>query len=326
MGIMTNYPVFSSRHSIGLTFLSWSYHWLAGHETFWNSKLGFCKIPHNPNTGINAHFFRKNCCIGFQEWSNFLLNDQNNLENCSMYGAGTYTDNLLESNQDYALCLKFASKINPLIFFVESSSDPWYFLCKRHIHPDRTTNQNLSLETLDSFQNSFLTDFLKTYFHDSLSKIDKNIWDLRELIALNFNYFKVDDTYLKEVDRTIDHLYVDSKELWYNGEECLRRIFKYLDKTIVDERVPHWRDVYREWQSIQIKILQFNWYLPIIVDAIVNNYNFDLDFLNLTLVQEGVIQGHLIKDHNLNLKCYGFEKFPSNTRDLHLLLKKNIHV
>lgn len=323
---MKKYPVFSSRHSIGLTFLSWSYHWLSGHDYYWNTKLGFCKTPHNPNTVINAHFFNKNYCGGLQEWYNFLSNDQNNLENCSMYGGGPLTGNTLESNQEYASCLKFASKTNPLIFFVESPDEPWYFLYKRHIDPNKTTGQNVSLDSLNLFQDSILTDFLKTYFNDSIDKIDKNTWDLREFIALNFNYFRADNTYLKEVDRTIDHLYVDSKELWYNGENCLRRIFKYLDKAMIDERLPQWREVYREWQSIQIKILQFNWYLPTIVDAIVNNYNFDLDFLNLTLIQEGVIQGHLIKNHNLNLKCYGLEKFPSNTRDLHLLLEENIHI
>ena len=297
-----------------------------GHDYFWNAKSGFCKIPENPNTKINAHLFNNNYCAGFQEWSNFLLNPKNNVENCSMYGGALRTGDVFEINQDYALCLKLASKTNPLIFFVESPSEPWYFLHKRHIDPDRQTEQNLSDNMINEFQNSILTDFLKTYFADSIGKIDKNVWDLRELIALNVDYFKVDNTYLKEINRSIDHLYIDSKELWYNGEYCLQRIFKYLNRTIVDERLPHWRNVYREWQSTQIKILQFDWYLPTIVDSIVNNYNFDLDFLNLTLIQEGVIQGHLIRDHNLNLKCYGLEKFPSNTRDLHLLLEENIHV
>jgi hypothetical protein len=325
MGQMTKYPVFTSRYSVGLTFLSWSYHWLLGHDYSWNAKLGFFKLPNNPNTGVNAHFFKKNYCGGFQEWSNFLLDPKNNVENCSMYGGSLRTDNAIEINQDYALCLKLASKTNPLIFFVESPSETWYFLYKRHIDPN-DSNQHLSETTLDSFQNLMLTDFLKTYFDDSIDNFDKNVWDLRELIALNVDYFKVNNTYLKEIHRSIDHRYVDSKELWYNGEDCLQRIFKYLDRTIIDERLPHWRNVYREWQSIQIKILQFDWYLPTIVDSIVNNYNFDLDFLNLTLIQEGVIQGHLIRDHNLNLKCYGLEKFPSNTRDLHLLLEENTHI
>ena len=320
---MTTYPVFSSRHSIGLTFLSWSYHWLSGHDYTWNSKLGLCKIPDNPNTGINAHLFKRNVRSGYQDWSKFLSDQKNNVENCSFYGCGP-REHTHETNQEYASCLKLASQTNPLIFFVESSDDPWYFLHKRHIEIE--IDQRLSNVEIDSFQQSKLNIFLETYFKDSIDKIDKNVWDIRELVALNFIYLKSDNTYLKEIDRSIDHFYLDSKELWYNGEDCLRRIFKYLDKTIVDERLPNWRTVYREWQSVQINILQFNWYLPVIVDSIVKNYNFDIDFLNLNLLQEGVIQGHLIKDHNLNLKCYGLEKFPSNTRDLHLLLEGNTHL
>lgn len=318
---MTTYPVFSSRHSIGLTFLSWSYHWLLGHSHSWNSKLGLCEMPTNPNTGINAHLFKRNVFSGYQAWLNFLSDNKNNVENCSLYGSGP-GGHSRESNQEYAACLKLASLTNPIIFFVESPDEPWYFLHKRHIEP----NQRLSGIEVDMFQHSMLNEFLKTYFNDSIDKFDKNIWDIRELIALNFEYLKVDRTYLNEIDRSINHLYVDSRDLWYNGESCLHRIFEYLGKTIVPERLEHWRNVYREWQSTQINILQFNWYLPTVVESIVNGYDFDLDFLNLTLIQEGVIQGQLIKDYNLNLKCYKLEKFPSNTKDLHLLLEKNTHI
>ena len=320
-----NYPIFTSRHSVGLTFLLWSYHWLLGHNYSWNYKHGLVALPDNPNTGINAHNFNKNYCAGLQEWKEFIQNNKNNLENCSMYGAPVRTSNsdIVLENQDYAMCLEFTNKIAPLVVVVESAQDPWYFLRKRSINPD--TEHTFDNNIIDLYQNLNLSKFLEIYFNDSATKFDKNVWDLRELIALNFDYFKVDNTYLKEIDRTIDHLYVDSKELWYNGEDCLQRIFKYLNKTIVNERLPHWRNIYREWQSVQIKILQFNWYLPTIVESIVHNYNFDLDFLNLTLLQEAVIQGHLIKYHNQNLKCYGLEKFPSNTKDLHLLLEESTH-
>jgi hypothetical protein len=326
MGVVMRYPVFTSRYSIGITFLSWSYHWLAGHDYSWNAKLGFCKIPEDPNTGINAHFFKKNYRGGINEWSTFLTDHKNNLENCSMYGGGPRIDNnTIESHQEYASCLTLASKTNPLIFVVESSSDPWYFLYKRHIYPDAEAVQSLSIDEVSSFNDLMLENFLKTYFNDSVQKIDNNVWDLRELIALNFEHFKVNGTYIKEIDRTIDHLYIDSKDLWYNGENCLQRIFRYLGKTIAIERLPSWRTAYQKWQSMQLKILQTNWYIPTIVDSIVNNYSLDLDFLNLNLIQEGVIQGHLIKDHNLNLKCYGLKKFPSNTRNLHSLLEENTH-
>lgn len=319
---MARYPVFSSRHAIGLTFLSWSYHWLAGHEYFWNAKLGCCKMPINPNTGINAHLFNKNYRAGFNEWSDFLLDHRNNVENCSLYGGAPRPHETSYVTQEYALCLKFASEHNPLIFFVESPDEPWYFLNRRNITP----NQKISQDSIIEFQELMLGDFLKTYFSNSIEKFDKNIWDLRELIALNFNYFRADNGYLNEIDKSINHLRIDSKDLWYNGEECLQRIFKYLGKSIVQEKLTHWKNVYHEWQSSQLKILQFNWYVPTIVESIVKNYNFNFKFLKLSLVQEGIIQGYLIKDYNLNLQCYGLEKFPNNTSDLHLLLEENIHI
>jgi hypothetical protein len=184
----------------------------------------------------------------------------------------------------------------------------------------------LQEQSIDLYQDFNLKQFLKTYFDNSLNNFEKNIWDLRELVALNFDYFKASNLYLGNINRNINHLYIDSNDLWYNGEECLKRIFRYLDKDIESSQLISWRDVYKEWQNTQLKILQFNWYLPAIVDSIVHDYNFDLNFLNLTLLQEAVIQGHLIRYHNLNLKCYGLEKFPSNTRDLHLLLEENTHI
>jgi hypothetical protein len=303
--------------------VSWSYHWLLGHEQFWNSQLGWCQTPSQPLTGINAHLFKKNYCAGYQEWESFILNDNNNLLNCSMYGGGIRNGHGPASDQDYARCLQFASQHAPLILCVESANDPWYFLYNRTINLD--TADRISQHELDVFQNSNLTDFLSKYFSDSVDQFDKNIWDLRELIALNFEHFRVNNDYINAVDRTIQHLWIDSKELWYHGEYCMDRICRYVNKTIVNERLQHWRMIYKQWQSIQLQILQFNWYLPVIVDSIIHNYNFDIDFLNLTLLQEAVIQGQLIKKHNLNLQCYGLEKFPSNTKNLHALLEENTH-
>lgn len=320
------YPVFTSYHSVGLTFLSWSYHWLAGHDQHWNSMLGFCKVPNNPNTGINAHHFLKNYRAGYANWRDFILDDKNNVENNSMYGgpAVQFGNKLTAINLDYANCLKFASQHQPVIFCRESLQDPWYFLSNRATNPVNLVG-SLTSEDIELYQRIKLDNFLKFYYADDLTKFDKNIWDLRELIALNYDYFKVNHSYIDYIDRSLNCLYIDSKDLWYNGEECLNRIFKYLDKKISMDRLDQWKIAYREWQAVQLKILQFNWYFSTIIDSIINNYNFDLEFLNLTLLQESVIQGCLIKEHNLNLKCFGLVKFPNNTKDLHQLLEENIH-
>jgi hypothetical protein len=320
---MRRFPVFTSRWSVGLTFVSWSYHWLLGHDTSWHYKLGFCDLPSQPLTSINAHYFKKNHLHGYQEWQSFIMDDKNNLVNCSMYGVGPSADYVGDKDQNYADCLKFASEHAPLIWCVESINDPWYFLSNRQIIPERS--QTISQHDIDVYQISGTRDFLNGYFANSLRRFDNNIWDLRELIALNFEHFKYDRNYLAKIDRSIQHLYIDSKDLWYNGEQCIHRIFQYLDLSVQQERLDHWRTVYRKWQLIQNKILQFGWYLPAVIDSIINNYDFDLKFLDLSLVQEAVIQGHLIKDHDLNLRCYGLQKFPNNTKDLHALLEANSH-
>lgn len=317
------YPVFSSRHGIGLTFLCWSYHWLSGHDDHWHWKFGLSKLPQNPNTGVNAHFFKKNYCDGYERWQSFMNNDNNNKENCSLYGGPLNDGDIQEISQDYSKCLQFASQRARLIFCVENPQDQWYFLHRRAINP--TGDFMLTSNEITCFQNFATIDFLKTYFKSSLEKFDQNLWDIRESIAVNYKYLLQDRSYLQSIDPSTNYLYIDSRDLWYNGENCLHRIFDYLGKRILTERIEHWKKMYNQWQLTQMKLLQFNWYLPTVVDSIVNNRDFNLDFLQLSLIQEGVIQGHLITEHNLNLKNWNLVKFPSNTKDLHQLLEENIH-
>jgi hypothetical protein len=242
-----------------------------------------------------------------------------------MYGLAPAALSLNDLNLEYAKSLKFASEHVPLIFCIESSDEPWYFLQKRYMTLG-DGQQFFSNQEIVQFNNDELDVFLKTYFENSLQKVKSDVWDLRELIALNFNYFEVDHTYLDVIDRSIEHLIIPSKDILYNGEECLVRIFNYLGQKIIANQLPIWRSAYLQWQSVQLKILKFNWYLPIVVDSIIHNYNFDLSFLNLTLLQEAVIQGHLIKNHHLNLRCHGLKQFPKNTKDLHSLLEERTHI
>lgn len=326
---MKNFPVFTSRYSVGCTFVSWSYHWLAGHTHYWHAGQGWIELPHNPNTGINAHGFKKNYCAGSQEWLDFINDDRNNIPQCSMYGGvgklGVRLESL-EGHADYSKAFALASGKVPLIFFQESPVDPWYFLYARSVPEFLTASKKtLSQQEIENFQHQTLSTFLSRYFNDALTKFGSHIWDLRELVAINFKYLKIDGSYIDQIDRSLPHLFVDSRDLWYNGEDCMRRIFSYLSQPLIESQLNHWRQVYLQWQAIQLKALQFNWYLPTIVDAVVNNHDFDLDFLNLSLKQEAVIQGILMDTHNFGLRCYGLEKFPSNTRQLHVLLEDNLH-
>jgi hypothetical protein len=145
-------------------------------------------------------------------------------------------------------------------------------------------------------------------------------------LALNFKHIaQRSSSYRSLLDLSKPHVYVDVKELWFDGESCMQRVLSQLGQPIQQDRLPQWRIAYQDWQASQFDIIKFGWYLPHIIESIVKGHNFDLAHVRMDLFCEAVIQGILIHDHNLNLKCYGLEKFPSNTLDLHQLLKKNTH-
>ena len=97
----------------------------------------------------------------------------------------------------------------------------------------------------------------------------------------------------------------------------------FCELPIDQARLDSWLVVYREWQQLQLNILEFTFNYQHIVDAIVNNWYYKLD--NLTFEQEIVIQHCLIYQHGLNLQTWQLEKFPDNTQQLHRLLEPNTH-
>jgi hypothetical protein len=99
----------------------------------------------------------------------------------------------------------------------------------------------------------------------------------------------------------------------------------YLGKSIDDARWNHWVTVYTKWRNVHLDVLRFGWNLSHVVEAIVNGYDYDLTPLNLDIIRESIIQGHLIKYHGLNLKTWNLDKFPFNTKDLHDLLEPVIN-
>lgn len=325
---MTPVICFASRYSVGATFLNWSYHWLAGHDKNWNYRNGMTVIPSNPNTGVNAHLFSKNFHGGNDLWHRHLE------EYCALgqtqpvtfYGGPLNINDALEQQDiDFATAFNTVSSLIPVVLLVESTQDPWYFLKTRTQDPVGS-NQLITSQEHNYFQHQYLNNFVKTYFKDNVNVMDKNIWDTRELLALNFKHIaQHTSSYRNLLDLSKPHVYVDVRELWFDGESCMQRVMSQLGQSMQQDRLPQWRVAYKDWQSSQLDIIKFGWYLPHIIESIVKGHNFDLSHVSMDLVCEAVIQGMLIHDHNLNLKCYGLEKFPNNTLELHQLLEENTH-
>ena len=163
------------------------------------------------------------------------------------------------------------------------------------------------------------------FFSQSLEKwkdlsLD-NVWDLREQMALNLRPFDLSRIEFVP-DQHLSYLWINSIDLWTRTPQVIEKIMKYLQLPVGKEQWDQWLPVCLNWQKIQLDILEFCFNQPHIVKAIVNNWDYEID---LTFEQEVIIQHCLIYQHGLNLKTWQLERFPCNTRDLHILLEPNTH-
>lgn len=315
---------FTSRYSVGVTFLLWSYHWLCGHETYYRMEKGRLSVPSNPNTGLNAHNFDKNIHAGLAAWQESIaayqrLKDQGPI---AFYGCAPQSHGDA-SDKEYGDSINYATESGiPVVLVLESESDPYYFSKVRRF--DNHTRFVESRHGIPQYIMDTLGQYFSNqYYHDVIDRDDMKLWDLREFIALNYEniFLQQTNNYKKYIDFARPHLCIDSKQLWHDGENCLRHVMAYLGESIDESRWANWLEVYHTWRNVHLDVLRFGWNLSHVVDAIVNGYDYDLTPLNLDLLRESIIQGHLIKDHGLNLKTWNLDRFPSNTKDLHVLLE-----
>jgi hypothetical protein len=334
----------SSLHSVGATFVNWSIHFLSGHDQFYSVKnQAWIPVVSNPVSKINAHGHDKNHpsgLAGTQSYVEQFRRTPGDLFSfypfpmhadvaCQQLGHGIpeqLDPKLTQQIQSYR-CKDWTNMINYCleqdlkVIYVELAQQNLLYsqairsLGSMFSTPRRAqTAQETTTHVVDLF---FQNDY-KTWQRQGLD----NVWDQREFLALCCRPF--DNSYQNwQFDRTRPHLWIGSESMWYNGLETIQRIMDFCELPIDQARLNSWLVVYREWQQIQLNILEFTFNYQHIVDAIVNNWYYKLD--NLTFEQEIIIQHCLIYQHELNLQTWQLEKFPGNTQQLHQLLEPNIH-
>lgn len=173
-----------------------------------------------------------------------------------------------------------------------------------------------------------LTDYLMEYFSDNMGGWDDVLntqWDKREFIALNHRPFN--NKGLKDlIDLSKPHFFVNTVDLYLNLENILPGLFEYLELEIDETRLEQWKDVYREWSKRRADIISWDENFHVIVDYIVNGHEMDLTRFNLDILREASILHELLYKHNLNIKGYGLEQLPRNTKEIHELLEPNFHI
>jgi|694.fasta_scaffold61359_8 hypothetical protein len=342
---MNNIVCVTSPISVGCTFLDWSIHFLSGKNKFYSTrKLDWIPLSTNPVLKTNAHGHKKNHPSGHNRaWQCInQLTTISNTELLSFYPCVLHADlagkelNIFDNldtkkqrqihqyqQDDYAKMINSVidsgikvvyvstSKHNILYTTQTRSLERMYFLNK---------SATSSVENVDHIDQLFFADSIKHWEQNGLT----NVWDHRERLALCTRPFDT-STLMEdlEINRTARYCHVDAQSLWYNGKNTIKKIMKFLNVTININVWDQWVDVYHNWQAMQLNILEFNINVDHIVNAIVNNWYYEIG--NLTFEQEIVIQHCLIYQHGLNLKTWQLEKFPSNAQDLYKLLEPNIH-
>ena len=339
---MNNVICVTSANSIGCTFLDWSIHFLSGQQDFYHCKSqSLIPLSQNPIKQLNAHGHKKNHPAGLDStarmhqhllslpqarfYSMYPIMPLDTAINRSGYSLEQYAQTEIQQQIADECLAEFCNIINylldndsPVIVIEQNAKLQVYTSMIRQL--DRRLMQDKPVETYQQLMN----EQNSIYFQSSVDTWQDlgltNIWDQRERDALNIRPFNKSN-FVCNFNRPICR--IDSLELWGFGPQVVHKVMNFLQLGIDANRLDNWHQVYRSWQKNQFDILEFAINLDYIVDAIVNNWYYQLP--KLTYQQEVIIQHCLIYQHGLNLKTWQLEKFPSNAQQLHVLLEANTH-
>jgi len=333
----------TSPKEIGCTFVDWSLLYLTGKTSFYNVKYNqWLPLVDDPLTQLNAHGHKKNHPGGLEKTKECINELLQQHADTSFYP--TYMPPLEAANRlgipitdfnspkqwktisDYYNC-DYQQTLNHIInsgvklihFDVPNDVNLLFNISIRsndYTISEEPTSKQYTLDEIKS-------DFQKTFFRDSMHVWNQqnliNIWDERERLALCQLPFRRSHI---QFSSTKEYLHFDCRSLWIYPEQTLLECIDFIGLTLVQERLDQWRTVAQKWQQKWQHNFNFILNYQKIVDHIICGNWMKID---LTFDQEIVIQHCLIYQHNLNLKTWQLEKFPSNTQDLHKLLEPNIH-
>jgi hypothetical protein len=330
---MNNTFCVTSYNSVGCTFIDWSVYFLTGQTQHYNVKSNsWLPVTQNPITALNAHGHLKNHPSG-QVTTQQFITQLTQLKSNALHSI--YPCPLHPTAAAKCLNLSMESIGNTTVFdriqqFIKNDYSEILKLCEQHqiktVYVASDPNTKLYFNQKRIIPHLLQDEFQKVFFNQSLVEWNDqgldNLWDVRERMALDSRPFN--PTAIDFVPAIAGHhLWINSIDLWTRTHSVIEKIMNYLKLSIDRERLAQWLPICCAWQKIQLDILDFCYNQPHIVDAIVNNWHYEID---LTFDQEVIIQHCLIYQHGLNLKTWQLEKFPNNTKDLHKLLEPNTHM
>jgi hypothetical protein len=314
---------------VGGTFLTWSLHYLAGHDTYYNFKeKTFLDLTTNPLTDINSHNFKvnqPNTSDEFDEIVNDLSSSFGKFDTIYFHNLRTIPVTTTSICTNTSQAVSQLQTITDRIIVLSNKAE--HSLYSQKFNGRVLTHKFNSAEFNKNFTEQY-ENFIDTFYSDSKKQWDDlgltNKWDQREFLALNLRPFNI-ITIIPNVNLTSPHYRLDTFDLYNQFDKSIGSMFNWLGITIDSTRWTHWINVYHQWQLCHQDRQQFVEYFDIIIDSIVNNCYLDLTRFNLDIVREAVIQHVLIYKYGLTIKGFGLEQFPNNTQDLYKLLEPNTY-
>lgn len=278
--------------SVGGTFLTWSLHYLAGHELYYSSRQQkWLAVPESPLEENNAHGFAANQPLNLEQFYTIQneLNQQKT-DNFHTIYFHHFTGTEQSYNADTAQAIS-TLKNNKTILLTNSPKHALYQL-EYHSRGGRYNKwKDHSVIITDDQQSWF--DFIEHFYADSLNQWGRDklqtVWDLREFLALNlrpFERFGIEDNFKCEQS----HYRLDTMELWTVFNHTVPALFDYLEVELFQPRYDKWTKIYSQWQQLHQDKLLFVWYFDTIIDYIIKGYELDLTRFNLDIIQEASIQ------------------------------------
>lgn len=204
-----------------------------------------------------------------------------------------------------------------------------------HFVREYLTNKGATLATIDELicygderlkkqvsNQSGMQENLQQWGHNTVDEF--KVWELRELLS---KYYY--DRLLNSITSPLiiaelklkfpDVYFIELDQLRDNFKQTIYNILQYFEITPAD----NWNNITNIHHSWAAKQLHMNKDQQIdrIVDALLNKGSLDWSTWNLTLIDEFVIQRKL-SDNNVEIKCWGLDTFPTNTKDLLPLLER----
>lgn len=317
--------------TFGGTFLSWSLHWLAGHDQTYSAHMkSWVPLVSDPMEGETAHGFKaKNQPLEKDHFDRMISHLDSVPDNGQFHTV--YMHNFKQfhgTTEDMVQSVRELSRRCSHIIAVTSNRRDNLYTCKNAhragLGPRFLQSNNQKYQNLKEY----LSDCIDIFWHDSSKAWQKDeletVWDLREFLALNQRPFMARGLH-DFFPYDVPHYYLDSAEYFTNFDLALPDLMAYLGITAEKSRLSHWHDIYQRWKKLHHDRLRFVWYFDRIIQNIIAGVDMDLKRFNLDLFREAAIQHALIYQHGLNLKTWQLEKF-INTRQLHALLEPNQHV